>query len=331
MASIVAGMASSHAYALLDPDDCDARREVSRQRFADKYGSQPPVSPGVRSESAEDSAVRYATTIGDAFSKLQAEFASIAPDALIIIGDDQGENFTDTIPQFAVYTGELLTSCDVESGQATDYRCDATLAKALLHGLVDQGFDIAAAQAFPDGRLISHAHAQILSLLQPSVPVVLIFVNAIHPPAPSPRRCYELGEAVRHCLDHVPGHDRLVLYASGGLSHFSAGYPYGEYGGPLSVGDVCEDFDRRIVSWMRAGQGAELKTLSSRDLLENGEIELRQWTVLLGALRDARPQWLAYEVMPRGLMGMGVGLWRLDQAAAGQPEPGGPSAGKGHE
>ena len=67
---------------------------------------------------------------------------------------------------------------------------------------------------------------------------------------------------------------------------------------------------------MRDGEGAQLKTLSSRDLLENGEIELRQWTVLLGALREAQAsKWLAYEVMPRGLMGMGVGLWRLDQAA----------------
>jgi hypothetical protein len=140
-------------------------------------------------------------------------------------------------------------------------------------------------------------------------------VNAIHVPAPSPSRCYELGDAVRTCLEDLPGSDRLVLYASGGLSHFSAGYPYAEYGGPLSVGDICEDFDRRVVSWMRDGEGARLKTLSSRDLLENGEIELRQWTVLLGALREARPQMLDYEVMPRGLMGMGVGLWRLDQAA----------------
>ncbi|MGD0705797.1 MAG: hypothetical protein ABSA02_38690 [Trebonia sp.] len=316
MASIVAGMASSHAYALLNPDNWDARREVSQQRFADKYGTPPPANPQAGRESPEESSERYATTIGEAFNQLQAEFASIAPDALVIIGDDQGENFTDTIPQFAVYTGEQLTSYDVESEQSTEYRCDVSLSKALLDGLVDQGFDVTSSRAFPDDRLISHAHAQILTLLRPSVPVVLIFVNAIHLPAPSPRRCYEFGEAVRKCLDDVPGTDRLVLYASGGLSHFSAGYPYGEYGGPLTVGDICEDFDRRIVSWLRDGKGAQLKSLSSRDLLENGEIELRQWTVLLGALRDVRPQWLAYEVMHRGLMGMGVGLWRLDQAAA---------------
>jgi hypothetical protein len=325
MASIVAAMASSHAYALLEPDSWDARREVSQERFADKYGGPPSANPQTGRESSEESAERYAMTIGDAFSKLREEFASIAPDALVIIGDDQGENFTDTIPQFAIYSGEHLTSYDGESGRSTDHRCDVRLAEALLEGLVDQGFDVTASRAFPDNRLISHAHAQILTLLQPSVPVVLIFVNAIHPPAPSPRRCYEFGEAVRKCLDDVPGTDRLVLYASGGLSHFSAGYPYAEYGGSLTMGDICEEFDRRIVSWLRDGKGAQLKTLSSRDLLENGEIELRQWTVLLGALQDARPEWLAYEVMHRGLMGMGVGLWRLDQVTAPR------QSGKGQE
>src|SRR4029077_8491914 len=182
------------------------------------YGSPPLENPDVARESPTMSSARYATKIGDAFTPLQREFASIAPDALVIIGDDQGENYTDTIPQFAVYTGESVTSYDVESGESTDYRCDATLAAALLNGLVDQGFDVSAARAFEGNRLISHAHAQILSLLQPSVPVVLIFVNAIHVPAPSPSRCYELGDAVRPCLEDLPGSDRLVLYASGGLS-----------------------------------------------------------------------------------------------------------------
>ena len=315
MASIVAGMASSHSYALLSPDTWDARREVSRQRFASTYGSPPPVNPHLGRESPEQSAQRYADNIGNAFSKLKEEFASLAPNALVIVGDDQDENYTDTIPQFAIYTGDHVASFDGESGQTTEHRCDATLARTLLGGLVEQGFDVTASRAFADDRLISHAHTQILTLLKPAVPVVLVFVNAIHPPAPSPRRCYEFGEGLRKALEDVPGSDRLVLYASGGLSHFSAGYPYAEYGGPRAMGDICEEFDEGIVSWMREGKGAELRTLSSRDLLDNGEIELRQWTVLLGAMRETRPQWLIYEAMHRGLMGMAVGLWRPDKAA----------------
>ena len=108
MASIIAGMASSHAYALLDPDDWDARREVSRQRYADKYGTPPLENPQAsRGSRRRISSARYATTIGECVQPgSRREFDSIAPDALVIIGDDQGENYTDTIPQFALYTGE---------------------------------------------------------------------------------------------------------------------------------------------------------------------------------------------------------------------------------
>jgi Catalytic LigB subunit of aromatic ring-opening dioxygenase len=314
MSSIVGGMASSHAYTLLSPDVWDARREVSRERFARRYGAPPRVNPRLELESPEDSARRYAN-IGGALAKLRQELALLAPDALVIIGDDQGENYTDTVPQFSIYTGEHIVSYDSESRQTSEHQCSAALARSLLAGLVDQGFDVTSSRAFPKDRLLSHAHAQILTLLKPAMPVVLVFVNAIHMPAPSPRRCYEFGESLRSCLERAPGSERIVLYASGGLSHFSGGYPYGEYGGPLSMGDICEEFDHRIVSWMREGKGAELTRLSSQDLLENGEIELRQWIVLLGALAERKPQWLVYEALYRGIMGMGVGLWRLDQPA----------------
>jgi hypothetical protein len=121
--------------------------------------------------------------------------------------------------------------------------------------------------------------------------------------------------AIRASLEALPGSERVLLYASGGLSHFSAGYPYAEYGGPLSMGDICEEFDRRVLTWIRAGKGSEVRTLSSRDLLDNGEVELRQWIVLLGVLQDVRPESLVYEPMYRGLMGMGVGFWRLGTTA----------------
>ena len=84
MTNIVAGMASSHAYAFLDPATWDDRRELSRLRFARKYGSPPPVNPNIERESAAKSAERY-KTISRAFDRLKAEFQSLAPDALVII------------------------------------------------------------------------------------------------------------------------------------------------------------------------------------------------------------------------------------------------------
>ena len=82
--------------------------------------------------------------------------------------------------------------------------------------------------------------------------------------------------------------------------------------GSRYVGDIAVEFDRKIVEWMREGHGAQLTKFSSRELIENGEGELRQWIVMLGALGEARPEFLVYEPLYRSIMGMGVGYWDLE-------------------
>ena len=49
--------------------------------------------------------------------------------------------------------------------------------------------------------------------------------------------------------------------------------------------------------------------LSSADLLDHGNIELRSWIVALGAIGAVKPKTLVYEALYRGLMGMGVASW----------------------
>jgi hypothetical protein len=63
---------------------------------------------------------------------------------------------------------------------------------------------------------------------------------------------------------------------------------------------------------MREGRGEQLAKFSARELIENGEGELRQWIVMLGAIGDARPEFLVYEPLYRSIMGMGVGYWGLE-------------------
>jgi hypothetical protein len=82
--------------------------------------------------------------------------------------------------------------------------------------------------------------------------------------------------------------------------------------GSRYVGDISVEFDRRIVAWMRAGEGHRLAALSSAELIEHGEAELRQWIVLLGAVGAQRPEFLVYEPLFRSIMGMGVGWWQLE-------------------
>src|SRR5206468_9776948 len=53
---------------------------------------------------------------------------------------------------------------------------------------------------------------------EPSVPLVPLHVNVYLPPQPTPRRCYEWGRALGEILRARS--ERVVLMASGGMSHF---------------------------------------------------------------------------------------------------------------
>jgi aromatic ring-opening dioxygenase catalytic subunit (LigB family) len=310
MATVVAGMGSSHAFAFMDPRRWDERRQVTRSRYAKKYGVEPPEHPRVFEETAEQACDRFQNTIGRGLERLKASLPEHRPTALIVIGDDQDENYReDNLPQFSVYLGDRLTAVDRERGVTHEYACASKLAQDLFTCCVESGVDMASSAHFPEDRLISHAHAQVLTFLESQVPVIPVFVNAIHVPAPPPARCYEVGQVLRKAIEALPAGERVVVYASGGLSHFTAGYPWAHYQGPESVGSICEDFDLRLVDSMRQGRGSDLAKLSSKDLIDYGEIELRQWIVLQGVLGDQPPEWLEYQAMFRGLIGMAVGYW----------------------
>ena len=315
MAQIVAGMASSHAYALWTPDLWDYRRERSREGFQRRTGKVAPVQPQIEQETLEANLVRYQNLRGG-LNKLKDQLTAVNADVLILIGDDQDEHYREHVPQLSLYTGDHLIAVDraldSDHTNRAEHRCDADLANHILNATVEDGFDVASSRCFPNDLLVSHAHAQVLSYLNPTIPVVPVFVNSIHVPSPTPARCYAFGESMRKAIDSYGPQTRVALYASGGLSHFSQGYPYQHYSGPFSLGSISEDFDRRIVGWMREGKGSELTSLTSQELIDNGEIELRCWITLLGVLGDRKPEWLVYEAFYRGIMGMGVGYWPMN-------------------
>jgi hypothetical protein len=323
MAQIVAGIASSHAFTFLDMEHWDERRRWGRERYAQKWGKEAPVLPEVERESPEDNRLRLAH-IRESLGTVRARLAEARPDVLIVVGDDQDENFTDeNLPQFAIYVGDEAIAVERFSGARVRYPCDAALARTILNASVDAGFDLSFSKAFPNGELKSHAHQQPIMFLDPEgrLPIVPIFVNAFHPPAPSPARCYQFGQQLRTILEAVPNDKRVALYASGGLSHFVASYPWDLYTGPWTYGQISQDFDRRFLAQVGQGRGAEAARLTSQDLFDNGDIELRSWIILLGALGARRPEWHVYEPFYRGMMGMGVAYWDLEQAAGADARP----------
>ena len=313
MGQIIAAMASSHAYAFIPPEQWEERRQKTKANYARRYGVEPPDQPQVALENPEENRIRY-QGIWKGLTSLRDRLRALRPDALVLIGDDQDEHFREEyVPQFAIYIGDEFVIKDQESERQTRYQCSTELAWTILTRTVEAGFDMGFSRTFPNNQLISHAHHQVLTFLDPEgqVPVVLLFVNAIHVPGPSPARCYQLGQQLKQVIESLGDSKRVVFYASGGLSHFTAGYPYRHYRGPHTLGAICQEYDQKIVEAMRQGRGADLTRLSSQDLLENGEPEFRNWVVLLGAVRDKKAEFLIYEPFYRAVMGMAVGYWEL--------------------
>jgi hypothetical protein len=320
MGTIIGGMLTSHAYAFVEPEFWDTRRsERTRPNYAKKYGSVPPERPEVANETLADNQARYAA-IRNGFEEIRKRLRSFNADTVILVGNDQDENFTpQAYPQFAVYTGAdfAITSrtsgAGASSGEPVYYRGSPAVARDILETAMEHGFDPAIIERFTGDALESHAHREPLQFYDPEATqtVVPVFVNAIHEPAPSPQRCYAFGQMLRTAIERSPSAGRTIVFASGGLSHFPADYPWREYGGPLTVGAISESFDRTIVAQMRAGNGAALAKLTSGDLMANGEGELRQAIVMLGALDGVTPAVLAYEPFYRAVMGLAVGCWDI--------------------
>jgi aromatic ring-opening dioxygenase LigB subunit len=314
MGSVVAAMASSHAFAVTPTDKWDELRERNRIVYAQRQNVAVPPLVRATEESFADVRTRYAR-VHDGLLELRRLIAKSQPDALIVIGDDQNENFTaQNVPQFAIYTGAEALFFDRLFKQEKTYSCAADIAQTILAHAVEAGFDLSFAESFPEKRLLSHAHVEPLTrLLLPAadLPIVPMYVNAIHPPSPTPARCYTFGQVLGKIIRKRLGDKRIAIYASGGLSHFTAGYPWRHYHGPFGYGQISEEFDRRIMQWITDGQGRKLADLTSSELLDHGEIELRSWIILAGAVGEVPGKVLAYEPLYRGLMGMAVAHWPM--------------------
>jgi len=312
---LVAAFATSHAYTFQEPETWDARRERSKASVAKKNaGRLASDTREAQAETLEDNRRRYAP-IREAHAKIRERLKELKADAVLLIGDDQAENFkADNMPQLLVYTGGDYVADDWDRKHTATIANHPQIAKTLVEGCLKERFDVAWAGEFRDGKLLSHAHAEpILYLMKDAgVPVVPVFVNAVHPPAPSAARCYAFGQALARVIAEDLADERIVVCASGGLSHFSPSHPWAHHVGDRYVGDIAVEFDRRIVEWMREGRGDRLAGLGSRELIENGEGELRQWIVMLGAIGSAKPEFLVYEPLYRSIMGMGVGWWNLE-------------------
>jgi aromatic ring-opening dioxygenase LigB subunit len=316
MGKIVGAFGTSHAFTFMEPAKWDTFRAKNRESLKRRRNIEPPEQPGVGAETLESNTARF-EHVRAAHADIRRLLDETKPDTLVVIGDDQHEVFSaTTMPQLAVYVGGDFRVSTRFGASKVGFTSHDALAQAILETGRARGFEVATLDTFENDELSSHAHAQLLEAFTPGgdIPVVLVFMNAIQHPAIDPADCYAFGKVIAEAIAGCAAAKRVAISASGGWSHFTAGYPWDNYKGPNSYGAISEDFDRDVADRIMQGKGDTLASLSGTDLLNHGNIELRAWIALLGAIGPARPKTLVYEPFYRAVMGMAAGTWKFDPA-----------------
>jgi aromatic ring-opening dioxygenase catalytic subunit (LigB family) len=219
--------------------------------------------------------------VHEAFARVRRRLEALRPDAIAVVAGDHVEAFfLDAVPALAVYAGAEA------AGAFGPYRyrfpVHEPLARAVVEQGIERGFDLLYTQGAPlDYAFFVPLH---FTMPEPAAPILPLHVNVYLPPQPTPRRCHAWGRALGEILGARP--ERVVLMASGGMSH---------YPGTDRYASPDFDWDRRILDLLRAGRGAELAALTGEELDTSGNVELRTWITVLGAVGGAKADVYCYE------------------------------------
>jgi hypothetical protein len=324
MAEIVLGIGSSHTAQLRVPGSYWAlggQKDQTDRRF-DYQALLARAKPGVEQEvTPERFAERYAAcqrgmeTIADRI--MQA-----APDVIVVVGDDQEEQFhADNMPMFCIFHGDVLPvgrrrrrelsgpvpaaagdgrsqqrnwlSAQVLPELKSEYPGAPALANHLIRSLAKAEFDIARSNRLREDVGLGHAFTYLFQLLPDCTsPVVPFMVNTYYPPnAPTPKRCYALGQALRPAIESWPDPARVAVMASGGLSHQV----------------IDEEIDQMTLNGLLE-KGREALCALPEERLTLGTSEIRNWVVLAGAMEPLAMTLIDYIPAYRSLAGTGCAM-----------------------
>ena len=299
MAEIL-GLGCSHGPIILTPPEVWTKgRERIFSRIPDY---EPPAQ--LLEELGQDNGLSQdkldQKRVVESFQVLHDKLHEFDPDVLMIIGDDQAENFQqDNLPPFCLYTGTEVDGYPFqraaarvnlwEAGPETkfSFRCPKEFSQAMRNDLIRNGFDMASSSALNGWDWgLAHAIINPLVFLDPEgkFPLLPLFVNCYgeeagpdYPPRPTPRRCYQLGQAMRRFLD--TRNERVAVVASSSWSHSFLAHKF-------QCREIDIETDRRNLELLREGKGSQLAELSPEELQQSGDHEILNWIIALGVLGD---------------------------------------------
>lgn len=329
MARIVAAFGSSHSIMLASQreDWQHGFRAVDPKNphYYDRAGERTSYEALLAQAPAHAESMVTPEQMGERFDAAEAAMAELRRrihaarlDVLLVVGDDQNELFrTSNNPAFAIYYGATIRNAKVELSPGDgwykrarmarqepdadrDYPVKADMAEWLIRQLCDRDFDITAMDGLERGQFEGHAFSFIHRwyLQGTELPVIPVIVNTFDPPnQPTPRRCIQLGAALRELVATYPEDLRVGVLASGGLSHFV----------------VDEELDHGIIQALREKDMTWLAGLDPKQL-QAGSSEIRNWLIAAEAVKELDLEWVSYVPGYRSPALTGTGLcfaaWR---------------------
>lgn len=180
------------------------------------------------------------------------------------------------------------------------------MARHLLGALLEQGFDPSYSYRLPHQEYLGHAFTNTLMFLDHrrkgwSWPIIPFAINAYgsalirakgglvekgngtaadrppDPPAPSPRRCFELGRAIGRILAESPW--RVALVATASFSHAFLTEKHHFFYPDMEA-------DRRRYAELSVGDYLAWRGLTTPVLEDSGQHELVNWYPMVGAMHE---------------------------------------------
>ena len=219
--------------------------------------------------------------IFEAYKPIRAWLEEKKPDVLVTIYNDHITSFFfDHYSPFVLGVDEAYTPADEGGGprHVPSIKGDAALAGGLGANLFAEEFDI----SFFRDKPLDHGCFSPLSMLKaPEAAwpwaIVPLQVGVLQFPIPTAGRCYRLGQALGRAIRAFPADTRVVIVATGGLSHQVHGERCG-FNNPqwdAEFLDLLEQDPERLSRMTHA----ELATLGG---LEGAEVIM--WLIMRGAM-----------------------------------------------
>jgi gallate dioxygenase len=255
--------------------------------------------------------------IFDGYRPVQQWLAAQQPDVLLVVFNDHVTSFFfDHYSQFALGIGTSYAVADEGGGPRAlpPVRGHAALSHHIAAGLVADEFDLAYFQDKP----LDHGCFSPLSMLWPHEPawpgaIVPLQVGVLEFPIPSARRCYRLGQSLRRAIESYPEDLRVVLVATGGLSH----QVHGERCGFNNV-----EWDREFLELIEKDP-ERLTEMTIADYARLGGMEgaeVIMWLVVRGALSPRVRKVHESYYLP-SMTGIATAVYEDVPASAPAPDP----------